>query len=234
MHTSCFRFQPSTSKTLLVDFLNDKFNNNKWLEYASRNFLVKSKYEYLGCLTPEDYVSQAKIIILDIVIVEEAFQPIPRFRIEKENETLYLTRKELFSYVFMLIKWEMSHSLRDEENTVPMPRWNKNNEGEPAGDDDILLCGDNPGNDYVVQFNDPFDETIKYNSKEFIEECCLQLEREDVLLRIVFEELLNGSRNRFIAAKYKLPINRIENINKTIHRRIIQFAKSKERNQLSK
>jgi hypothetical protein len=227
--SSCFRYQPSDSKTILVNFLNDKSNNSKWLNYASRKFLIKSMYDYTGCLSPEDYVSEAKVIILDIVIVEDTSCSITRFRIDKNGESIFLSRKDLFSYFFLLIKWEMSHSFRDEQNTVPMPQWNNNNDGEPAGDDDILLCRDNPGNDFVVKFDDPYDETIKYNSKEFIEECCHELEREDVLYRIIFEELLDGSANRFIAAKYKLPIRRVENISKTIHRRIRQISEDRDR-----
>ena len=225
---SCYRYQSTDAKKVLVDFLTDHSNNNKWLEYACRKLCSKAQNNYTGCLEPEDYLSIVKAIILDIVIVEDTNMPFLRFRIDKDGESLFLTRKELFSYVFVLIKWEMSHSLRDEQYTVPMPEWYVNKDPDLAADEDIPLAGDNPGSDFIVLPDDPFDETKKYTSKEFIEVCSDKLEREDVLFRVIFEELLDGTKNKTIAHKYNLTVRRVENISKTIHRRILQFSKSQK------
>ena len=131
-------------------------------------------------------------------------------------------------FIANLFDYKIQNVFRDEQNVIPMPRWDENNEGEATGDDEILLSSDNPGSNYVVPFNDPFDETIKYNSKEFLEECCLELEREEVLFRVIFEDLLNGAKNKMIAHKYNLPVRRIENIRKTISRRVLQISKTKD------
>jgi hypothetical protein len=108
-----------------------------------------------------------------------------------------------------------------------MPQWVENNNAQSDSEDDDTFTGsDNPGKNFIVSFDDPYDPSKKYISKEFIEECCLELEREEVLFRIIFEELLEGSPNRFIADKYKLTVRRVENISKTIHRRILQISKT--------
>jgi hypothetical protein len=219
--SSNFQSQSPEQQEVLVNFIIDKPNNKKWLNYAQYKFFVKSKFSRPGPLEPEDYVSNVKEFILNNVTVIDASSDSPRFEITTKSKTFILTWEGLKRYVISLIKWEMSHAFRIEKNIFPLPHWDEDDKGEPSSEDDIILCRDNPDSEFVVSFNDPFDETLIYQSKEFIEECCQTLEKENFIYRIIFEELLNKSPNREIAIKYKMHVRNVENIRKIINRRVL-------------
>jgi hypothetical protein len=167
--SSCFSSQSSECQKVLVDLITSKSNNSKWLNFAQYKLSVKSKYGRIGCLQAEDYLSAIKVLILEAVTVTGASTPFPRFTIIINDEPHSMSSKELITYFFLLIKWEISNTSRNEVNTIPLPQWDEDDKGEPASEDDILLCRDNPGSDFIVQFNDPFDENEIYNSKVFVE-----------------------------------------------------------------
>ena len=219
--SSCFMSQSPEQRDVLVNFIINKSNNKKWLNYAQYKFFVKSKFSRPGPLEPEDNVSEAKTIILENIIVTDTSSDSTCFTLTKDDKIFNMTYKELGKYVLILIKWDMSHAFRKEKNIFPLPNWDEDEEGEPPSEDDILLCKDNPDSAFIAQFEDPLEEPSIYNSKEFIEECCQSLEKENLLYGLVFEELLKKSPNREIAKKYKLQVRNVENIRKIIKRRVL-------------
>ena len=114
----------------------------------------------------------------------------------------------------------MSHEFRSEQKTIPLPHWDEDDEGEPSSEDDTLLCKKSSKNEFIAQFDDPFEQSPIFQSKEFIDLCCSSLEKKNLLYELLFEERLNGKPNRDIARKYKLSVRQVENIRKKINRHI--------------
>ena len=217
---SCFPTQSSGNRNVLVEFLNNTANNIKWLNYAERKLRAQAKFSRIGGLEASDYVSEVKVTLLDIVTVTSSCLSGYRFLIIKNGKSLSMCRTELMNYFFALLHWSMCNALRREQKTISLPDWRDEDNPETYSDDDIVPPDDILENEFIIPFDDPFEEDLKYNSKEFIEQCCCILGDEDPLYRIVFEELLNGLHNREIAKKYKLSVRKIENIRKIINRRL--------------
>jgi hypothetical protein len=217
---SCPLSHSSGNRNVLVEFLIDESNNSKWLRYAQSRINKTALDSRVGSLTAEDYVSDIKVTILDIVSVAEAPESIPVFTMIRDGETVSMNREELLNYFFALLSLRLTNSFKREKHFVSMPYQDEVEDDEPGGENDNQNCKDNPGREFTVEFDDPFDESLDYLSKESIEEYCRILGDEDPLYRIVFEELLNGLHNREIAKKYKLPVRKIENIRKIINRRL--------------
>jgi hypothetical protein len=205
---------------VLVEFLTNKSNNIKWHNYAQNRIKRTARYARVGCLSAEDYISDIKVTILDLVTVQDISSSCPRFTIIRDGETICMSSSDLMNYFSALLSLRLTNSFRREKRFVSMPYQDEvENEGTSSGDD-IILGADNPGEEFTVSFNDPFEKSQIYLSKEFIEECCRVLEEENILFRMIFEELLNGNPNRMIAGKYKLSVRRVENIRKIINRRV--------------
>jgi len=226
--TLCFQSQSSAKRKVLVDFLTNTKNNLKWLGYSEKKLLMRARLGQTGCLEAQDYVSDAKVIILEIVTVLNAFTTNPRFSVNINGKIITMVQAQLSNYVLLLIKWNISRTFRQEIKTVPLPQWDEDDDGEVSAEDEILLYRKNPLSEFIVPFNDPFDESNYYMSKKFIEECCTALEKKDPFLCRVFEDNLNGIPNRTIARKYKISVRDVEIIRKTIKRSIKILLRNKE------
>ncbi len=213
-----FQSQSSAKRNVLVNFLVNTSNNIKWLKFATTKLNVLSRLGLTGCLEAQDYVSEAKVMILEIVSVINAYTPDPRFTITVNGKTFVMVSAQLSNYVCLLIKWQISRFFRNEQKTIPLPHWDEDEEGEMPADDEILLCRKNLQSEYVVPFNDPFDDNLL--SEEFIEEFCKSLEKSEPLLGAVLAERLKGIPNRLIARKYKISVRQVEIIRKTLKRRL--------------
>jgi hypothetical protein len=220
--------QSSENRNALVKFLTNKANNSKWLNYAQHKINVKSKKTRSGCLEAEDYISEVKVTILEMVTVSEIYSSFLRFTIIINGVATFMSESELSNYFLLLIKWKMANTFKRELRIIPLPQWDEDEEGEPASENELILCKDKQDCDFTVPFDDPFKELQIYKSKEFIEECYNILEKENPLYRMMFEELMNGMPNREIAKKLKLPIRRIENIRKKINRRVKKLCRDEE------
>jgi hypothetical protein len=219
--SSCFLSQSSEQRKVLADFLTNESNKKKWLKFARYKYFVKSEFSNPGPLEPEDYYCNVREIMLRCVTVIDTSVDEPRFKFTHNDKTYIMSYKRLYKYFLCLLKWEISHAFRSELKTCRLPHWDEDDQGEPPSEDDILLCHHTPGNAYIVQFNDPFDDKKIYYSKKVIEECIDTLEKENHLYVLILEELLNNAPNRVIAKKYKLCVRKVENIRKIINRRIL-------------
>jgi len=218
VNAGSFQYQSSAKRKVLVDFLTNIPNNIQWHRYAHNRLLMLARIGCTGCLEAQDYVSEAKVIILESVTVTGAFTPNPRFSITKNGKTFSMSRNLLNNYFYLLMKWKISHEFREGQKTIPLPQWDVDDDGDINPEDDVLMCRKKPDSDFIVPFNDPFDDNIL--SSEFLENFCNSLDDKDPLVLAVLEERLNGVPNRLIARKYKISVRRVEIIRKTLKRRL--------------
>lgn len=218
--TSNFQTQSLEKRKILTHFLTNKTNNIKWLKYSSNKLNYLIRIGMSACLEAEDFVSRAKLIILEIVTVTHAFTEDPKFNITKDGKTVSMSRNQLNFYFYQLMKWDLSHTFRKDQKTIPLPHWDEDDYGEINPEDDILLYRKKQDNDFIMPVYDPFEESERLNFEEFIDECGDYLESKDPLLRKVFEERVNGTPNRLIARKYDITIRKVESIRKKISRKL--------------
>jgi len=188
----------STEQKILVDFLINKTNNDKWLNYSRRKLFARKNNSSANFLQPEDFVSHAKEIIYNNVVITSDRNSQPVFRIIKNGRSFSGKLENLNRYIFSLIFWEISNTCRIEEKTTPLSLNKKT----------AFLTGSNEyyeNNDYFL-------------SKDFIEKCYEYLENIDHLKKEVFDYKLNGVPNRIIAKNLRLEVRDIENILKSIYR----------------
>ena len=217
---SNFQHQSSAKRKVLVDFLTNKSNNIKWLRYASDKVLKMQRFGLSKCLEAEDYVSEAKVIILEFATVTNAFTEYPRFSITRNGKTISMSRDQLYNYFFLLIKWNLSYALRKDQKTIPLPHWDEDDDGDISSEDEVLLFKKDPQNEFIIPFNNPFEEIEKSKLEGLIDNCIDSLEVKDPLIRKIFEERLEGVPNRIIAGKYDIPVRKVESIRKIIRRQL--------------
>jgi hypothetical protein len=180
---------------ILVDFLANKTNNNKWLNYSQRKLFSKRERGSSSCLQPEDFVSYAREKILETVSITGAGTAHPGFRLIKEGKAITGDLENLHRYVYSLIYWSISNSCKVEQKTIYL---SKNN------DCSITI--------------DPSNDDEKHLTKEFIEKCSIYLEKIDPIKKEVFEYKLDGVPNRVIAKILQIKIRDVENMLKSITR----------------
>jgi len=222
--SACFERQSSEKRKILVEFLTNKSNNIKWLRFANNKLLKLQRFGMSGCLEAQDFVSDAKVIILELVTVSRAFTDNPCFTITRSGKSMSLSRKQLYNYFFLLINWNMSHKFRDDQKTIPLPHWDEDDNGDINPEDDILLCRKKPDNEFINKSYDPFDESNRLKFEKLINECGDSLGIKDPLIRKIFEERLDGTPNRIIAKKYNIPVSKVVNIRKIIRRHFINLG----------
>jgi len=197
---------------ILIEFISNYQNNKQWLNFAASQLFSVPELYRPECLDPEDYVSEAKTFLLENVeVIGDAFST-ALFLLTLNNKTLRMNQRYLKQYVFLLIKWKLSRAVRKQKKIVRFP----DNEG--IEEEELVIPRAKLNSDYIVKFNDPFDENLKYKSKEFIDLCLRVLEKKNQFYKIIFDDRLNGMSNKDIAGKYKITVRKVENYIKKIFR----------------
>ena len=203
---------------ILINFIINKINNKQWLHYAREQFFSVPEITRPQHLEPKDFVFEVTVFILGNTTVVGHSSLAPVFELKTKTKTLLMSQQLLKHHIFLQIKSKISHAMRAQSKFVRIPENNEIVSREAETDDEIPVKHSNVDEDFTIKPDDPFDETLRYKSKEFIEIILTILEKKNTLYKIIFDDKLSGLSNIEIAQRYKMPVHQVENNIKKIFR----------------